>query len=128
MDKKLHHAPTRCPVCSSDMVITKMHCPSCGTDVSGEYSPCKFCLLDEKNLNFIETFLRCRGSIKEVEKALGVSYPTVKNMMDAALSALGLNEKPEKTVSRKEAILERLHSKEIDIETALKELKDIKED
>ncbi len=111
--------------------IGGMHCAACGTNVSGEFSPCKFCMLDEKNLNFVETFLRCRGSIKEMEKVLGVSYPTVKNMMEAALGALGLNEKAENVSAEKEAkeaILEKLHSKEIDMETALKELKGIKEE
>ena len=48
----------------------------------GEFSPCRFCSLEERK-QFVETFLRCRGSIKEVEKALGVSYPTVKNMLEA---------------------------------------------
>ena len=47
-------------------------------------------------------FLRCRGSIKEVEKALGVSYPTVRNMMDAALEALGLGNGPTQTEQTKE--------------------------
>ena len=51
-------------------------------------------MLEEKHRQFIEVFLRCGGSIKEVEKALGVSYPTVRNMMDAALEALGLGNGP----------------------------------
>lgn len=129
MDNGSYRAPTKCPVCSGDMIITEMHCPKCSTNVSGDFSPCKFCMLEEKHLQFVETFLRCRGSIKEVEKALGVSYPTVRNMMDAALEALGLSERPETMTAEKEAkedILEKLHSKEISVEAALKELQEIK--
>ena len=68
------------------MQVTKLRCPSCHTELSGQFAPCRFCTLEEKHLQFVEVFLRCRGSIKEVERALGVSYPTVKNMLEAALS------------------------------------------
>lgn len=80
-------------------------------------------------MQFIETFLRCRGSIKEVEKVLGVSYPTVKNMMDAALTALGLNTPAAaETAEEKEkaGILEKLSNKEIDIEAAIQALSNLK--
>ena len=78
----------------------------------------------------METFLRCRGSIKEVEKALGVSYPTVKNMLDAALTALNLDERPELRAVRQEEekaeILERLSGGEIDVDTAIEALNQLK--
>ena len=75
-------------------------------------------------------FLHCRGSIKEVEKALGVSYPTVRNMMDAALEALGLGNGPTQTEQTKEQkrekILEQLAEGEIDADTAVARLNEIK--
>ena len=78
----------------------------------------------------METFLRCRGSIKEVEKALGVSYPTVKNMLEAALAALGLDETPELKAVRQDEerseILTRLANREIDVETAVEALNQLK--
>ena len=81
-------------------------------------------------MKFVETFLRCRGSIKEVEKALGVSYPTVKNMLDAALTALGFDERPELRAVREEEerteILSRLANKEIDVDTAIEALNQLK--
>lgn len=125
-----YHAPSSCPVCGQTMEITKLKCKQCGTELSGNFTPCRFCMLEDKHMQFVEAFLRCRGSIKEVEKVLGVSYPTVKNMMDAALSALGFDEKPEQKDSRaeeeKENILGRLSAKEIDVETAIRELKNLK--
>ena len=100
------------------------------TELSGEFSPCRFCRLEEKHLQFVETFLRCRGSIKEVERALGVSYPTVKNMLDAALSALGLDEKPELRALREKEerseILQRLSNGEIGVDTAIEALNQLK--
>ena len=130
MEKKNFHAPAQCPVCGERMLVTKLRCSHCGTEVSGEFAPCRFCRLEEKHLQFVETFLRCRGSIKEVERALGVSYPTVKNMLDAALTALGLDEKPELRALREKEeraeILQRLSDGEIDVDTAIEALHQLK--
>ena len=130
MEKQAFHAPAQCPVCGETMVVTKLKCSHCGTELSGEFSPCRFCRLEEKHLQFVETFLRCRGSIKEVERALGVSYPTVKNMLDAALTALGLDEKPELRALREKEeraeILQRLSDGEIDVDTAIEALHQLK--
>ena len=130
MEKNTFHAPAQCPVCRESMVVTKLRCSHCGTELSGEFSPCRFCRLEEKHLQFVETFLRCRGSIKEVERALGVSYPTVKNMLDAALSALGLDEKPELRALREKEerseILQRLSNGEIGVDTAIEALNQLK--
>ena len=120
MEKKNFHAPAQCPVCGERMLVTKLRCSHCGTELSGEFA----------HLQFVETFLRCRGSIKEVERALGVSYPTVKNMLDAALTALGLDEKPELRALREKEeraeILQRLSDGEIDVDTAIEALHQLK--
>lgn len=130
MEKKNFHAPAQCPVCGERMLVTKLRCSHCGTELSGEFAPCRFCRLEEKHLQFVETFLRCLGSIKEVERALGVSYPTVKNMLDAALTALGLDEKPELRALREKEeraeILQRLSDGEIDVDTAIEALHQLK--
>ena len=130
MEKKNFHAPAQCPVCGERMLVTKLRCSHCGTELSGEFAPCRFCRLEEKHLQFVETFLRCRGSIKEVERALGGSYPTVKNMLDAALTALGLDEKPELRALREKEeraeILQRLSDGEIDVDTAIEALHQLK--
>ena len=130
MEKKNFHAPAQCPVCGERMLVTKLRCSHCGTELSGEFAPCRFCRLEEKHLQFVETFLRCRGSIKELERALGVSYPTVKNMLDAALTALGLDEKPELRALREKEeraeILQRLSDGEIDVDTAIEALHQLK--
>ena len=127
---KTYHAPSQCPVCGKPMQVTGLKCPNCQTELSGQFVPCRFCALPEKHLQFVEVFLRCRGSIKEVEKALGVSYPTVKNMLDAALAALDLAEKPElQEVRKKEErseILSRLQGGDMTVDAALEALKTLK--
>lgn len=125
-----YHAPSKCPVCGQTMEVTRLRCHHCETELTGNFAPCRFCMLEDKHRQFIEVFLRCRGSIKEVERALGVSYPTVRNMMDAALAALGLDEKPEQRQARagqeREEILAQLSNGEIDTETAIQKLKELK--
>lgn len=87
----LYKIPGICPICESNMTITKVVCNKCNTEISGNFAPCHFCALDDKSINFLEVFLRNRGNIKDVEKELGISYPTVRNNLDALLETLNLN-------------------------------------
>lgn len=115
-----YHAPNRCPVCGGSVDFTRINCTACGMEMTGHFALCRFCELDEKHLRFIETFLRCRGSIKDVERSMGVSYPTVRGMLESALAALGLDGGP---LPDKADILEQLETGEIDAETAIQLLK-----
>jgi len=69
---------SRCPVCNSKLKVVKLKCDNCGTVIENEFELSKFAYLSAEELNFIEVFLKCRGSIKDVEKELGISYPTVR--------------------------------------------------
>ena len=131
MEKKNFHAPAQCPVCGERMLVTKLRCSPLRDRASpGSFAPPPVLPVEEKHLQFVETFPRCRASIKEVERALGVSYPTVKNMLDAALTALGLDEKPELRALREKEeraeILQRLSDGEIDVDTAIEALHQLK--
>ena len=130
MIQKTYPMPSQCPVCGEPLNVTRLTCGHCGTELTGSFSGCRFCRLEEKHLRFVETFLRCRGSIKEVEKALGVSYPTVKNMLEAALAALDLDEQRDLRVVREQEeradILERLANRELDVDTAVEALNQLK--
>lgn len=115
-----YHAPSRCPVCGGTVNFTRINCGVCGMEMTGKFALCRFCALEEKHLRFIETFLRCRGSIKDVERALGLSYPTVRGMLEAALAAMGLDTPPP---IEKAGVLEKLENGEIDAETAIQLLR-----
>jgi hypothetical protein len=81
---------TQCPVCDGELKISELTCVRCGARVQSLFDPCRFCSLPPEHLGFIEVFLRCEGNLSRVEKDLGVSYPTVRNRLTAALTALGL--------------------------------------
>jgi|SRR5579871_1883555 len=84
-------ALARCPVCDSMLGISELACAHCRTTIHGVFDPCRFCRLSSEHLAFIELFLRCEGNLSRVEKEMNLSYPTVRNRLGAALTALGLS-------------------------------------
>lgn len=115
----------KCPICGSDTEVTRVSCDNCDTVIEGHFQLCKFCKLTTEQKTFVDVFIKCRGNIKEVEKELGVSYPTVKNRLEDAATALGHKAEPEAAVSgKKKDVLDRLNNGEISVEEALGLLKD----
>lgn len=115
----------KCPVCDKPTEVTRISCKHCGTTIEGHFSICRFCKLTDDQKTFIEIFINCRGNIREVEKELGVSYPTVKNRLEDAAAALGFSAQPySEPASRGKEILERLNNGEITAEEAIKLLKE----
>ncbi len=101
-----YKAPGKCPVCGERLTITKLSCPKCTTSIEGDFQPCEFCRLPEEELEFVRVFIKCRGNIKDVEKELGISYPTVRGKLDAVIRALGFE------VNSKEAAVEATAERE----------------
>ncbi|SHJ26944.1 hypothetical protein SAMN02745975_01657 [Geosporobacter subterraneus DSM 17957] len=84
-----YKAPGQCPICGDELKITSLGCSTCKTKLEGHFTGCKFCRLPDEQLEFIEVFIKCRGNIKDVEKELGISYPTVRNRLEGVIQALG---------------------------------------
>lgn len=124
-----HNPPGECPVCGNELTITKLSCSRCRTTLEGNFAPCKFCRLPADQMEFIEVFIRSRGNIKEVEKELGISYPTVRNRLDGIIQALGYrveNESDEVEKKKRMEILAHLEKGEIDSREAARQLKNFK--
>jgi hypothetical protein len=79
---------TDCPVCDAPLQVTELSCSRCVTRVNGLFPPAPLARLSAEHQRFIETFVRCRGIIRDVERALGISYPTVRARLDATVLAL----------------------------------------
>lgn len=112
----------KCPVCGKPMEVTKLSCKYCDTHIEGHFTLCKFCKLSDEQKYFIEVFIKNRGNIKEIEKELGISYPTVRNKLENVIEALGYSPEYTSRVNKKE-VLEKLSSGEINSQEALKLLK-----
>ena len=73
------------------MSIHTVGCHSCGTELVGDFARCEFCALSDADLDLLRVFLASRGNLKEVEKHLGVSYPTARLRLTQLLVRLGLS-------------------------------------
>ena len=89
-----HRAPSACPVCGERLALTRLGCEACGTEIGGSFRTCEFCSLDEDELATLRVFLGSRGNLREVERHLGVSYPTARLRFNQILGKLGLGEEP----------------------------------
>lgn len=121
----MNRAPGSCPICSKEMKVTRLECEYCLSALEGSFSLCKFCLLSHDQIRFVEVFLRSRGNIKEVERALGISYPTVRNRLHEIIGALGyeVDDGRDSIQERRKEILDSLEQGEIDASEASKLLK-----
>lgn len=111
---------TRCPVCDSCMRIVELECESCGASVRSRFEIPELCRLPPDLYDFLLVFVKNRGVIRDVERELGISYPTVRSRLDAALAALGWAGRSgagEPTVD-KESVIARLEQGEITAEQA----------
>jgi len=133
MVKKMKYkAPGRCPICGEKLSITKLSCPKCTTTIEGNFEPCEFCRLPDEDLEFIKIFIKCRGNIKDVEKELGISYPTVRGKLDTVIRGLGyevpskelIRENENKSAARNE-ILDQLSNGEITSKEATERIKNL---
>jgi hypothetical protein len=122
-----------CPVCESQLHVTRLHCNTCGTTIEGEFNVGRFAHLGRDQMLLLEGFLRSRGNLRELERELNVSYPTIRGRVESLLRALGLSDgsplsssgpasesapEPSVDASTRRSVLERLAKKEITADVA----------
>ncbi len=121
----------QCPACGGPLVLTEIQCANCHLTMQGEFKPGLFSTLTDDQLTFVRAFLRVRGNLSEMEKVLGVSYPTIRNKLDEINKVLETAEKaPTPTPAPAEpdarnAILARVAAGEMDATEALAQLKSL---
>ncbi len=112
-----------CPVCGNALTITRLHCPSCDTTISGQFYQGRFSNLTPEQWDFLEVFIRTEGKIKHMEPILNLSYPTIRNRLHEIIRALGYEPGPIAPPLSEETrrdILERLDRGEIDAAEAMR--------
>jgi hypothetical protein len=128
-----HDVIATCPVCAHELAVTRLRCGECGTTIEGEFSVGRFGRLTREQTQVLESFLRSRGNLRDMERELGISYPTVRARVETLVRALGFGPRdeadapapapaaaatnPEITTGRRE-ILERLSRQELSAEQA----------
>ena len=133
-----HDVISICPVCSNELAVTRLHCRACGTTLEGEFSVGRFGRLNREQLALLESFLRSRGNLREMERELGLSYPTVRSRVEALLRALGFGPRADAdepvadpadvgvdAAAARKDVLERLARHEIGAEEAAATIRDL---
>lgn len=114
--------PLNCPVCSSRLALTRLTCPSCDTELSGAFATCEFCSLNDDERQVLRVFLASRGNMKELERHLGVSYPTARARFDGLLNKLGIERAATPPATSRVELMEQVARGEIDVDEALRRL------
>lgn len=120
----IHRQPTTCTGCGGEMVVRELECPTCDITIRGRFETCPFCSLTAEQLELIKIFLKSRGNIKEVEREMGISYPTVRGRLEEVVQALGFAPVPEVTKGMKDELLAKLEAGEIDADEFVRRLAD----
>ena len=115
---------TSCPVCNKKMKATRLKCSSCKTVIENEFEFSKFEYLSKDQLKVIEVFIMCRGNIKDVEKELGISYPTVRAKLDEVINSLGYKSNSKNLKSSTSDVIEALEKGEISPQEAIERMKE----
>lgn len=120
----MNPALKQCPVCKNELVITRLHCPSCTTTIEGHFYAGPFANLSREEMEFIEVFVRSEGKIKRVEEELNLSYPTIRNRLHDVIRSMGYEpgkDEPEESLDAdtRSQVLEDLHAGRISAEEAM---------
>lgn len=106
MKKHMKKSIEKCPTCDFPLRITRYSCQHCGTSIEGSFCGCLFCRLSEEERFFAFIFLQTEGNLKDVERLLGISYPTVKARLAKVNSSLS----SEETISQAVPVMSELPS------------------
>jgi len=117
-------APTRCPICQSELSVTKLHCESCDTSIEGNFASGHFSNLTPEQMDFIFTFIRVEGKINRMEQEMGLSYPTIRNRLHEIIRALGYepgrDDAPEMIAEKRSSVIADLEAGKISAEQAMR--------
>lgn len=134
MKTKSFEVVCECPVCHGAFVVSRLSCDACGSVLEGRFKLNEFARLDRDDLDLLRAFITARGSIKEVESLLGISYPTVRGRLERLAEKLGLSggkrdaEVVEDELSaRRKEVLDRLAAGELSMEDAERLLADLRD-
>jgi hypothetical protein len=118
----MHPLITRDPVTGGELIVTRLECPDSGIIIEGQFSLGWIGRLSREQLDFVEMMVKYRGNIQKLAAELDVAYNTARSRLDEIVAALGGTPENDGRIDRR-AILDRLASKEISVEEAMRLMK-----
>lgn len=116
--------PTACPACASTLEVTQLACPGCQMRLEGRFELPELLQLGREDLEFILAFVRCSGSLKDLGKLRGQSYPTVRNRLDDIIARLSGPPAEDPDLARRR-VLDALSKGEVSVKEAARRLKEL---
>lgn len=116
MQKRPIHS---CPACGGHLHVRRLECEGCHTTIEGRFPRSSLDHLTPEQLEFVEVFLLARGNIKEVERVLGISYPTVRNRLESVLETLGHATTHQQETEQRSQIIQALNQGELSVSEAI---------
>lgn len=120
--------PKKCPLCGGEIAITRLHCRDCDTTFDGHFASSGLGQLTQEQLDFVETFVRCEGKINRMEDELGISYPTIRRLLQEVIRSMGYepggDEPGRMTNDERQKILEDLDKGLISADKAMRMLQE----
>lgn len=134
---KLIDSSLACPACQQALQPKLLVCPACDIKVEGPFQLNEFATLGPEDLHFLRIFVRSEGRIRDMESALGLSYPTIRARLSALKrklsgdeAAAGGSEEEAKGPRNEEeavaAVLAKLNAGKIPFDEAMREIKRIR--
>lgn len=121
----MHPVFGKCPICGEEMIVTRLECRACSTEISGQFTVSKLAVLSADEIRFIETFIKNRGNAYKVGEELQMPYSTVRARLTEIIRAMGFEPSKEEAAApispeRRKAILDDLARGKISADDAVK--------
>lgn len=85
----MHPVFGKCPVCGEQLLVTRLDCRACGTEINGQFSIGRLARLSAEEITFLEIFVKNRGNAYKVGEELGLPYSTIRSRLTDLILAMG---------------------------------------
>lgn len=110
---------------NQEFLVDRVRLKENGILIEGEFELPPLARLSYEDQVFVAMFVQCHGSIKQMERSFGVSYPTIKGRLNRIAGHLGFIEV--RTTPPTEEVLSRLEQGEITVKDAVAILRESRE-
>jgi hypothetical protein len=114
---------TQCPACAHRLLVSRLTCPECSTQIEGAFDLPALLQLSPEELDFVVNFVRASGSLKEMARIRGQSYPTIRNKLDEIIHKLEANGRDVEQERHK--ILDAIAKGKLTVKEAAKKLREV---
>lgn len=115
------HIPAKCPSCQDDLAVTRLCCSSCNTQLEGTFELPELLRLSAEDLKFVENFVTSSGSLKEMARIEGQSYPTIRGRLNDIIEQLIQHKSS--TTAKQHEILDAIAKGTISVAEATRQLR-----